>query len=64
MPPRSNSIAQAGAIGALVAIVCAGAAMAQTAPPPAVSVRPTEVNAKAWGLSANIESRAPDLDLR
>jgi membrane fusion protein (multidrug efflux system) len=40
MPPRSYSFAQAGAIGALVAIVCAGAAMAQTAPPPAVSVRP------------------------
>jgi membrane fusion protein (multidrug efflux system) len=39
MPPRSNS-SQAGALGALVAIVCAGAAMAQTAPPPAVSVRP------------------------
>src|SRR5262249_31743709 len=40
MAPRSRSFAVAAAIGALGSIACTGAAMAQGAPPPAVTVRP------------------------
>ena len=40
MAPRSRSFAAAAAIGSLVSIACGSAAMAQGAPPPAVSVRP------------------------
>jgi membrane fusion protein (multidrug efflux system) len=40
MAPRSRSFAAAAAIGSLVVIACDGAAVAQGAPPPAVTVRP------------------------
>src|SRR5262249_41783397 len=42
MTRRSCFFAMSAAIGALLSIVCCGAAMAQGAPPPAVSVRPVQ----------------------